>query len=406
MPYGFGGGLAAGFDSGVQNGTQIAEVRLRREALMKEQMNELIKNTATGIDAGLKNIQGLVSSQAQRTPQLEQAVKEQQAQLTDAANMLMSLGTPEAQQAGKMALSTINAVVMSAKTQSEVNTEANVAKVSGAYEASKKGPEIFGQGGAQASPAMAAPAAGSPIPMDGAAIPANADTSMLGSGADAMPAPAPVAGEQVAQAAPAPAPAQPMGQEELFNQFMDRGESAGMTSAQKKQLSDAVGAGHNLFSALDDYDALLKEHGRQAAVPGTTGNKLVQQSRTNIQLLLKELAALGAITGPDLELMEKMIFDPSSMSALMNFKDLSQSSNNALRHMIANKVQSVEAGIANKPLPPVKETGDKPQQAKGAGASAQAKDLPTFATEEEAAAAGLPDGTRIILNGVPGTWRN
>lgn len=66
----------------------------------------------------------------------------------------------------------------------------------------------------------------------------------------------------------------------------------------------------NITQGLDRYEKLAKDAGVWgASVPGQTKDAL-EQERRNIQLQLKELFNLGVLNGPDLSLMEQMIFDP------------------------------------------------------------------------------------------------
>ena len=78
-----------------------------------------------------------------------------------------------------------------------------------------------------------------------------------------------------------------------------------------KMQNDAVAveqAYNNLDSALADYESLIKQTG-VSVLPGQE-NDAIRQSRTNLQLQLKELYNLGVLNGPDLSLMQDMIFDP------------------------------------------------------------------------------------------------
>ena len=84
-----------------------------------------------------------------------------------------------------------------------------------------------------------------------------------------------------------------------------------------KMRNDAVAANQsfeNLNSSLADYKKIVSEGGINYA-PGAYNDKLIQ-ARTNLQLQMKELYNLGVLNGPDLGLMQQMIFDPSV--SLMN----------------------------------------------------------------------------------------
>ncbi len=188
MPYGFGGGFAAGFDSGIGHGTEIGQARLKHQQLMQEQIDEKIKVTQGEIEAGLKNLSDIVSNAPQRDPKLEQTVSAYTSQLTDAAQLLSGLG-PKGEEASKFAMSAINNIVPSLQTKAE------------AFSAQKKG-EF--QGARQAAHELAGSVTGVPAsvgmtPQLGAPPPVGGDT---GAAPDAAPAPM-----QVSQSAPAPAPA-------------------------------------------------------------------------------------------------------------------------------------------------------------------------------------------------------
>jgi hypothetical protein len=89
--------------------------------------------------------------------------------------------------------------------------------------------------------------------------------------------------------------------------------SQGAGGVTTKMRNDAVAvdqAYNNLNTALDDYKGLIAKTGI-SAVPGKE-NDNIQQARTNLQLQLKELYNLGVLNGPDLSLMEQMIFDPQT----------------------------------------------------------------------------------------------
>ena len=65
----------------------------------------------------------------------------------------------------------------------------------------------------------------------------------------------------------------------------------------------------NLIPALDNFRTLIGKTG-VVALPGKDKDAVIQ-ARRNIQLQLKELYNLGVLNGPDLELMDRMVFDPS-----------------------------------------------------------------------------------------------
>jgi hypothetical protein len=65
-----------------------------------------------------------------------------------------------------------------------------------------------------------------------------------------------------------------------------------------------------LVPALDDYYKTVETTGGNW-LPGTADRDAVSSKRRNIQLQLKELYNLGVLNGPDLDLMDTMLFDPS-----------------------------------------------------------------------------------------------
>jgi hypothetical protein len=84
-----------------------------------------------------------------------------------------------------------------------------------------------------------------------------------------------------------------------------------------KQKNDAVRADSSfksLSQEIDNFENLIEKTGI-SILPGKDRDAIVQ-ARTNIQLQMKELFNLGVLNGPDLELMERLIFDPTSASAI------------------------------------------------------------------------------------------
>jgi len=86
-----------------------------------------------------------------------------------------------------------------------------------------------------------------------------------------------------------------------------------LTEARKE--SETLGA---MGSALDTYEGIVKETG--AMLPSkrfTDPNKFneLTSAYAALQLEFKELAKLGVLAGPDMELIERVIQDPTSMSA-------------------------------------------------------------------------------------------
>lgn len=75
-------------------------------------------------------------------------------------------------------------------------------------------------------------------------------------------------------------------------------------------------AGDTLATLLDDYEGMLKKHNPRD--PTVQANPTVradmQALKRNMELQFKELQALGALAGPDIEIMRQSLADPFSMS--------------------------------------------------------------------------------------------
>lgn len=71
-------------------------------------------------------------------------------------------------------------------------------------------------------------------------------------------------------------------------------------------------AGDSMVSLLDEYEKLLKQHNPRD--PMTQANPTVradiQAVKRNLELQFKELQALGALAGPDVEIMRQALADP------------------------------------------------------------------------------------------------
>ena len=116
-----------------------------------------------------------------------------------------------------------------------------------------------------------------------------------------------------------------------------------LTDTQLTTLSKIRTAGLNLEGELTRMDDLVKKHG-STIMPGEARAQ-VDSVRTNIIMQLKNLYELGAITGPDLPLMEKMIADPSSWGAAYGTQERVQAQTNELRRILKRTIANTEAGM-------------------------------------------------------------
>jgi hypothetical protein len=75
-------------------------------------------------------------------------------------------------------------------------------------------------------------------------------------------------------------------------------------------------AGDTLSTLLDQYEGMLKQHNpRDPAVQANPTVRADMQSlKRNMELQFKELQALGALAGPDIEIMRQSLADPFSVS--------------------------------------------------------------------------------------------
>jgi hypothetical protein len=80
------------------------------------------------------------------------------------------------------------------------------------------------------------------------------------------------------------------------------------TEAQRNRRAAVDQAFQAIGAELDRYQALVDQHGIEA-MPGEAKDSLTSV-RQGIMLQMKELFNLGVLNGPDLQLMENMIYDP------------------------------------------------------------------------------------------------
>lgn len=84
-------------------------------------------------------------------------------------------------------------------------------------------------------------------------------------------------------------------------------------SVAAKDIGQARVTAANVGATLDRYQQALQESGAET-LPGPARDKL-KNARTQLLLELKTLNELGAITGPDLDLMNDLVIDPTSFNA-------------------------------------------------------------------------------------------
>lgn len=211
--YGFAGGLASGFGTGVDAGTRIGEVRLKREALIREQIMAQIETAERYANDHIKYAVSYIEGSPNRTaPEFNNGLGAMKSQIEDAAKMLESLG-PQGAQASQRILSNLNIAISSARTKSEQFAAGVDAKMQYALgdssvqaQPAPDQQQQIAQAPQQAQPATdrAYPGMGAPVqPKTGVTPPAAQPTMMAQAqaGSQAAPQPQPVAQQPVAPAA-------------------------------------------------------------------------------------------------------------------------------------------------------------------------------------------------------------
>lgn len=97
------------------------------------------------------------------------------------------------------------------------------------------------------------------------------------------------------------------------------GTQPGLTPGQRTEYSKKTAQLDNLSVSLNTYRALLDEQGASMlgaiGVP-TSGNRQLKSAYTNLLIEMKNLFELGALSGPDYDLMTSSVTDPNSMTGV------------------------------------------------------------------------------------------
>jgi hypothetical protein len=102
----------------------------------------------------------------------------------------------------------------------------------------------------------------------------------------------------------------PADPEVIKEHSLARGRGADVPQAVRTEAIKADQAFKTLTTSLDDYEKTVKRTGN-VFLPGVDADTVARE-RTNIQLQMKELFNLGVLNGPDLALMENMLFNPTA----------------------------------------------------------------------------------------------
>lgn len=132
-----------------------------------------------------------------------------------------------------------------------------------------------------------------------------------------------------------------------------------LTDTQRNEFKKQSLALDNLDSALNDYEAALTKYG--AIETYGEGKGVLENAYANLLIQMKEAANLGALTGPDMNIMGQMIIPPNSVKAgMVGGADAVKKQMNNARAQLKQKRsnlgtiygpnQSSGGGAANDPL--------------------------------------------------------
>jgi len=195
------GGFGQGFASGLESGASVLEARARQQALQQENMRRQLENYSSIADSTIKGLQDWITNAPQRTPELENAVNAQAAQLEDLAS---GLSTPAFGEFGKRLGDSIRQRTQMA-LQTKTKSEQASAEMQGDIATANQLAGAFGgQQQPGATPAQPAMPQATPTP-DQQQVASAAPAATPLPWASQSPATAPAAPPEAQPAAPAPA---------------------------------------------------------------------------------------------------------------------------------------------------------------------------------------------------------
>jgi hypothetical protein len=160
-----------------------------------------------------------------------------------------------------------------------------------------------------------------------------------------------------------------------------------------KQVTGSI----NLSDAITDYQSKIKGFGvKDFANPDKRAE--MGNAYNNMMLQAKEAYNLGVLNGPDYDILQKVVRDPTNPSSLLfrnealdkQAESLRSTAQNIVRTAYMSQGREVPADVANKFKKATKEAG-------------------MFASESDAEKAfkegKLKVGDKITINGVTGTWK-
>jgi len=165
-----------------------------------------------------------------------------------------------------------------------------------------------------------------------------------------------------------------------------------------KAARDALGQFETLKQNLGRLDELMQKYG-SFEFSGAESAEM-ENLASDSKIILKELARLGALTGPDLAILNAQIQDPSGVGA---FFSKNATARGRVKSVLDTQERKLNARLAALGYARAPNAAPQPQ---GLGSNAPETNEPLeFASEAEAAAAGLPDGTLVSVGGQLFEWR-
>lgn len=128
--------------------------------------------------------------------------------------------------------------------------------------------------------------------------------------------------------------------------------------AEAQKAREAVGSLKTLESSLDQMDQLVKKYG--SFEYGGEGGAQMESLATTIQMELKNLYTLGALSGPDMALLQSQIKEPGSVKSLLTRDSTARASLQATKSNLHNNVINQ---MKSKGYEPVGDAGGNPVEA-------------------------------------------
>ena len=125
---------------------------------------------------------------------------------------------------------------------------------------------------------------------------------------------------------------------------------AGFNAKPPVELNKAIVGLNELDKYLETYKQTLADQGGPSVVATGEKRAALKSAYTTLQMGLKNAFELGALAGPDLEILQGMFVDPTSANALIYGKKGIQEQINKGREFLTNRASAVY-GAHNKEVP-------------------------------------------------------